>query len=138
MQIPDFNSDTTAGLTASQILVQFVNIIEVIAAENAELRVENQHLRSELARLKGCSCKPDSTPSVKPVQHDHSSESEHQTRTLRGKPKKHQVLTFTYEERCVVDPMNLPPDTVVTRRMPSYHDCIWRLKWISAISVVGR
>ena len=43
MQIPDFNSDTTAGLTASQILVQFVNIIEVIAAENAELRVENQH-----------------------------------------------------------------------------------------------
>lgn len=110
MQIPDINLEAIPDLATRQIGVQLLNLIETQAAENATLRVENQQLRDELARLKGGSGKPNIKPSVKPVPSDHSSEAERQTRTPRGKPKKNATLTVTHEERCVVDPASLPPD----------------------------
>ena len=112
MQIPDINLDTMTDLAMRQIVIQLLNLIEALAAENAALRVENQQLRDEVARLKGGSGKPDLKPSVKSSPHDHSSEAERQVRTPRGKPKKNATLTVTHEERCAVDPAELPSDAV--------------------------
>lgn len=59
MQIPDINLDTITDLTTRQIVVQLLNLIEALAAENAALRGENRQLRDENARQKGSSGKPD-------------------------------------------------------------------------------
>ncbi|ABQ92534.1 IS66 family transposase [Roseiflexus sp. RS-1] len=115
MQIPDLNPDSIADLATRQIVIQLLNVIETLAAENAALRVENQNLRDEVARLKGRSGKPDikpPTPPPSPPPADHSSEAERRTRTPRGKPKKNATLIVTHEERCGVDPATLPPDAV--------------------------
>ena len=114
MQIPDINPESISNLATRQIVIQLLNVIEALAAENAALRVENQHLRDEVARLKGRSGKPDIKPPTPPAAppSDHSSEAERRTRTPRGKPTKNDTLTVTHEERCVVDPATLPPDAV--------------------------
>ena len=112
MPIPDINPDTITDLATRQIVIQLLNLIEALAAENAALRAEIQQLRDENARLKGGSGKPDLKPSVTPAPHDHSSEAERQTRTPRGTPKKNATLTVTHEERCAVDRAELPPDAV--------------------------
>jgi regulator of replication initiation timing len=110
MQIPDVNLDAIADPAKRSVVQQLLNSIEALAAENAALRTENQHLRDENARLKGGLGKPGVKPLVPP--RDHSSETERQTRTPRGKPKKHCTLIVTREERCVVDPATLPADVV--------------------------
>jgi len=107
MQLPDVNLDALPDLATRQLAAQLLNLIEAQAAEIAALRVENQQLRDELARLKGGSGKPTITPPVQSPA-DHSSEAERQTRTPRGKPTKNVTLTVTREERCVVDPATLP------------------------------
>jgi hypothetical protein len=115
MQIPDLNPDSIADLATRQIVIELLNVIEALAAENAAQRVDIQHLRDEVARLKGRSAKPDikpPTPPPSPPPADHSSEAERRTRTPRGKPKKNETLIVTHEERCVVDPATLPPDAV--------------------------
>lgn len=112
MQLPDINPEAIPDPATRQIVVQLLNLIEALAAENAAVRLENQHLRDEIARLKGGSGKPDIKPPVETPPANHSSEAERQTRTPRGKPKKHETLTVTHEERCVVDPNTLPPDAV--------------------------
>lgn len=115
MQIPDLNPDSIADPATRQIVIQLLNVIETLAAENAAQRVDIQNLRDEVARLKGRSAKPDikpPTPPPSPPPADHSSEAERRTRTPRGKPKKNETLIVTHEERCVVDPATLPPDAV--------------------------
>ncbi|WP_129677268.1 transposase [Candidatus Chloroploca sp. Khr17] len=114
MQIPDINPDTIPDVAMRQIVIQLLNVIETLAAENAALRVENQQLRDDVARLTGRSAKPDIKPPTppSPPPADHSSEAERRTRTPRGKPKKNATLIVTHEERCVVDPATLPPDAV--------------------------
>lgn len=111
MQIPAIDLDAIADPATRQVIVQLLNLIEALAAENAALRAENQQLRDENARLKGGSGKPDIKPPTPPPS-DHSSEAERQVRTPRGKPKKNATLTVTREERCAVDPAALPPDAV--------------------------
>lgn len=115
MQIPDINPEHIPDLATRQVVIQLLNVIETLAAENAALRVEIQQLRDEVARLQGRSGKPDIKPPTPPPPAppaDHSSEAERRTRTPRGKPKKNATLTVTHEERCVVDPATLPPDAV--------------------------
>lgn len=114
MQIPDINPATIPDLATRQIVIQLLNLMEMLAAENAALRVENQNLRDEIARLKGRSGKPDIKPPTppSPPPADYFSEAERRTRAPRGKPKKHDTLIVTHEERCVVDPATLPPDAV--------------------------
>jgi hypothetical protein len=114
MQIPDINPDTIPDVATRQIVIQLLNVIETLAAENAALQVETQNLRDEVARLNGRSAKPDITPPTPPPPPpaDHSSEAERRTRTPRGKPKKNETLIVTHEERCVVDPATRPPDAV--------------------------
>jgi len=77
----DINLDAIADLATREVVRQVLNSIEQLAAENAALRRDVQHLRDEHARLKSGSGKPDITPSVPPPPADHSSEHERQTRT---------------------------------------------------------
>ncbi len=112
MQIPDINLDAIPDSATRQLVGQLLNLIETLAADNAALRVEVQHLRDENARLKGGSGKPDIKPPVPPVSRDHSSEAERRTRTPRAKPKKNASLTITREQHCVLDPATLPPGAI--------------------------
>ena len=111
MQLPDIQLDTIADPATRQLIEQLLNVIEAMHAEMLLLRAQNQALRDENARLKGGSSKPDIPPNVPPPA-DHSSETERQTRTPRGKPKKNASLVVTREQPCVVDPAILPPDAV--------------------------
>ena len=52
MQIPDVNLDAITDPAARQLIAQLLNLIETLSADNQALRVENQQLRDELARLK--------------------------------------------------------------------------------------
>ncbi|NTU56280.1 MAG: hypothetical protein HGA79_08525, partial [Anaerolineales bacterium] len=114
MQIPDVNLEAIPDLATRQLIGQLLNLIETLVAENAAQRVEIQHLRDENARLKGASPKPEIKPPVPPTAPDHSSETERQPRTPRGRPKqaKNASLTVTCERPCVVDPATLPPDAI--------------------------
>ena len=112
MQIPDVNLDAIPDPATRQVVGQLLNLIEMLVAENAALRLQIQQLRDENARLKGGSGKPDVKPPVPPASPDHSSEAERRTPTPRGKPKKNASLTITREQRCVLDPATLPPDAI--------------------------
>lgn len=112
MQLPDLNLDAITDPAARQIIGQLLNLIEILAAENAALRAENQQLRDEIARLNGGSPKPQIPPPTPPSSTDHSSETERQTRTPRGKPRKNPHLTVTRTQPCLVDPARLPADAI--------------------------
>ena len=62
MRIPDVNLDAITDPAARHLIGQLLNLIETLSAESQALRVENQQLRDELARLKGGSGKPDLKP----------------------------------------------------------------------------
>ena len=74
MQLPDVNLEAISDPATREVIQQLLNIIEALAAENAALRLEVQHLRDENARLKGGSGKPKIKPSLPPST-DHSSEA---------------------------------------------------------------
>jgi hypothetical protein len=112
MQLPDIQLDTIVDPATRQAIVQLLNLVEQLVADNQLLRIENQALRDELAHLKSGSGKPDIKPNTAPPATDHSSEAERRTPTPRGKPKKNASLTVTREQPYVVDPATLPPGAV--------------------------
>jgi regulator of replication initiation timing len=112
MQIPDINLESISDPALRQLLAELLNVVETLAAENAALRLEVQQLRDENVRLKGGSSKPNVKPPSEPQAPDHSSEVERRERTKRGKPKKHEALTVTREQCCVLEPSELPPDAL--------------------------
>lgn len=67
MQIPDINPEHIPDLATRQVVIQLLNVIETLAAENAALRGEIQNLRDENARLKGRSGTPDIKPPMPPT-----------------------------------------------------------------------
>ena len=92
MQIAAINPDSISDLKTFQIVIWLLNPIEALVAQNAALRVENQHLRDELARLTRRSGKPDIKPPML-APPTHPSEAERPICTPLGKPKKHEPLT---------------------------------------------
>jgi hypothetical protein len=113
MQIPDVNLDAITDPAARQLIGQLLNLIETLSADNQALRVENQHLRDELARLKGGSGKPDVKPATPaPPPPNHSSERERRIPKPRQKGRKIGILVPTRTEHCVVDPASLPPEAI--------------------------
>ncbi len=112
MELPDINLETITDPATRHLIGQLLNAIEALQADIANLRVENQQLRDENARLKGGSGKPDVKPPVPPAPTDHSSEAERRVRVARGKPKKHATLLVTRNHLCVVDPAVLPADAI--------------------------
>lgn len=111
--LPDVNLEALPDLATRHLVGQLLNLIETLAADNAALRQQLQHLRDENARLKGASAKPDLKPPTPPAPPpDHSSEVERRTRRPHGKTKKNASLTVTREQPCTVDPARLPPDAI--------------------------
>jgi len=100
-------ADTVARRTVQQVL----NVVEDLAQRNAELRVENQALRDELARLKGEQAKPVIRPATQPtVPSDHSSEQERRDPRPRTPRAKTALLVVDREQRLVCDRATLPAD----------------------------
>ena len=113
MQIPDVNLDAITDPAARQVIAQLLNLIETLSAGNQALRVENQQLRDELARLTGGSGKPNVTPPTPaPPPPDHSSEAQRRTPKPCQKGRKIGILVPTRTTHCVVDPAKLPPDAI--------------------------
>jgi len=113
MQIPDVNLDAITDPAARQLIAQLLNLIETLSADNQALRLENQQMRDELARLKGGSGKPDVKPATPaPPPPNHSSERERRIPKPRQKGRKIGILVPTRTEHCLVDPASLPPEAI--------------------------
>lgn len=95
------------------ILLQLLNLIELLAAENKRLSEENQQLRDENNRLKGEQGKPDIRPQTQ-KSGDISSEQERNPsgKTKRKRQSKKSKLHITRKETCKLDPSKLPADAI--------------------------
>ncbi|MBI2755254.1 MAG: transposase [Chloroflexi bacterium] len=105
-----------ADPAARALIRVLLGLIEQLAAENAALRAENQHLKDELARLKGQPPRPTSRPQSGPpgagTNRDVSSEQPRREPRTWHKAAKLPALTITRTERLRVDPTTLPADAV--------------------------
>ena len=98
---------------ARQAIIEVLNLVEDLVAENRKQREEIQRLRDENNRLKGEQGKPKVKPRRKPPEStpsDHSSEQERRTPKKRQKRKKVSQIQIDREEKVAVDPACLPTD----------------------------
>jgi hypothetical protein len=98
---------------ARQAIIEVLNLVEELVAENRKQREEIQRLRDENNRLKGEQGKPQVKPGRKPpgaTPSDHSSEQERRTPKQRKKRKKVSEIQVDREEKVLVDPALLPTD----------------------------
>jgi len=98
---------------ARQAIIEVLNLVEELVAENQKQREEIQGLRDENNRLKGEQGKPKIKPGRKPPgskASDHSSEQERRKPKQRRKRKKVSQIQIDREEKVAVDPGLLPAD----------------------------
>lgn len=103
------------------IIKILINLVEVLAEENAQLRKTVQQLKDEISRLKGEQGKPDIRKQKKegdgdPGNSDHSSEKDRKKRRNKKKKKSKNKKTQTvHVDRQVIvefDKTTLPGDAV--------------------------
>lgn len=110
--------DSIADKKAVAIIKVLINLVEMLAEENARLKETVQELKDEINRLKGEQGKPDIRKQKKedddPTNPDHSSEKD---RNKRGapkirKPKNKKTKTVRIDRRVTVafDKTTLPDD----------------------------
>jgi len=98
---------------ARQAILQLLNLVEELAAENRGLREENQHLRDENNRLKGEQGQPrikPNRPSRASAPQDHSSERERAKPRTWTKTSKVERITIQRTEVVRVERAKLPAD----------------------------
>jgi hypothetical protein len=96
---------------ARQLIVQLLNLIEALSADNRDAQVEIQRLRDEVNRLRGEQGKPKIKANApKQARVDHSSEKERRKPKPRQKRAKKGTLTIHREQTLEVDKASLPPD----------------------------
>ena len=91
-----------------------LNLVELLVAENEQLRAENQELKDEINRLKGEKGKPTIRQQTKDKS-DHSSENERKKRNKKKKKKskkKKNKIHIDRTEICEYDKNQLPSDAV--------------------------
>jgi Transposase IS66 family len=99
-----------AEAAARRTIQQVLTVVEELAQQNAELRVENQALRDELARLKGEQGKPTIRPAALRAPTDQSSEAARREPTPRPPRATTATLVVDRVERLACDPATLPAD----------------------------
>ena len=99
-------------------LQTLLNLVEVLAQENAQLRSENQQLKDEINRLKGEHGNPTFT-GTSGKKTDISSEKERKQRhsarsapTDSPRPTKRETIRIDRTETCLVNRDDLPSDAV--------------------------
>jgi hypothetical protein len=98
---------------ARQAIIQLLNLVETLAADNRALREEIQRLRDALNRLKGEQGRPQIPPNRRessPPATNHSSERERHQSQARKKSGKVERIEVNREQVLSVDPARLPAD----------------------------
>ncbi len=111
--------DSIADKKAVAIIKILINLVEMLAEENAQLKKTVQELKDEINRLKGEQGKPDIRKQKKdgdddPTNPDHSSEKDRNKRGVpqKRKPKNKKTQTIRVNRRVTVefDKTRLPDD----------------------------
>ena len=111
LQNIDINLDHVDENIKKTILA-LLNIIEMLARENDDLRQQVQTLKNEINRLKGEQGKPTIRPNVKKKERwDISSEKERpKEKKPHKKRKKNQHIKIHHRQKCTIDKSKLPAD----------------------------
>src|SRR5579863_4728230 len=98
--LDDLDLDALADPAARRLVERLLNVVEEQAIQMAALKAEVQHLRDEIARLKGEQGQPRVLPNRRPPP-DHSSEAERRAPGAgwhKG-PKQARLVVDRTEER---------------------------------------
>ena len=101
--------DFSDAKTTKELFRKLLNFIEYQAQVIRQLKIENQQLKDEVARLKGAKGKPKIPPNVPPREQKQSSTEKSKNWSKRSKNPKIKV------DRVVslyIEPEILPPDAV--------------------------
>lgn len=103
--------------SARRIIKILINLVEILAAENAALKLTVQELRDEINHLKGEQGKPDIRGQSKGKGgSNHSSESERNKGNAKPprkpKVKKTQTIKIDRQVTCEIDKADLPEDAI--------------------------